>query len=253
MATADPYYFGVDLAQAEDYTTVALLDREAVVDDEGSPVRDGQQKPLHRYYCVGLERHERHLAYPELVERIGATVKLPAIQARGRPMVAVDASGVGRAAFDSILAAKLPATVTPITITAGMGVVPERWNKSGPMGYKVAKTGLVGALLVALETERLKFAPGLKLVPALEAELRDFRIRITAAANNTYGAKSGSHDDLVIAVALACWIAENGPRPSGPAAVAGRRADLVRSRVPPAGRWQPPGGIFGAGGGRYRF
>ena len=92
-----------------------------------------------------------------------------------------------------------------------MGVIPERWNQTGPMGYKVAKTHLVGALLVALETERLKFAPGLKLVPALEAELRDFRVKITAAANQTYGAKSGQHDDLVIAVALAVWVAENGP------------------------------------------
>lgn len=224
MATGEPFYFGVDLAQAEDYTTVALLDREPILDDEGRPARDGQQRPLHRYYCDGLERFERNLSYPALVERIGATVRLEAVQARGWPRVAVDSTGVGRACTDSILAAKLPAIVTPITITAGMGCVRERWNQTGPMGYKVSKTGLIGALLVALETERLKFAPGLRLVPALEAELRDFRVKITAAANQTYGAKPGQHDDLVIAVALACWLAENGPsRPVTPFVVGGQR------------------------------
>lgn len=237
MPTVEPYSFGIDLAQAEDYTTVALLDREPILDEAGAPVRDGQQRALYRYYCLGLERYERNLSYPALVERIGATVRLPAIQARGRPRVGVDSTGVGRAATDQLIAAKLPATLIPVTITAGMGVVPERWNQVGPMGYKVAKTHLIGALLVALETERLKFAPGLKLVPALEAELRDFRVKITAAANQTYGAKSGQHDDLVIAVALACWIGENAPPAPGASVVAGRRPTLTAGYggIPPGG------------------
>lgn len=245
MATVEPFYFGVDLAQAEDYTTVALLDREPILDDEGRPVRDGQQRALYRYYCDGLERYERNLSYPALVERIGATVRLEAVQARGRPKIAVDSTGVGRAATDELIAAKLPAAITPVTITAGMGVIPERWNKTGPMGYKVAKTHLIGALLVALETERLKFAPGLRLVPALEAELRDFRVKITAAANQTYGAKSGQHDDLVIAVALACWLAENGPRDPGASASAPRRP------TPPIGARTNWGGIPGQRGRRF--
>jgi hypothetical protein len=223
MAAAEPYHFGVDLAQAEDFTAVAMLDREPALDEDGRPARDGQGRPLSRYYCVGLERYERHLSYPALVDRIGATVRLPAVQARGHPMVAVDATGVGRAATDELLAARLPAILTPITITAGMGVIPERWNQAGPMGYKVAKTHLVGSLLAALETGRVKFAPGLKLVPALEAELREFRVNITRAANQTYGAASGCHDDLVIAVALATWLAENVQPVVIRAVVGGRR------------------------------
>lgn len=235
MPTVEPYYFGVDLAQAEDFTTVALLDREPIVDESGVAARDGQGRAIHRYYCDGLERHERNLSYPALVERIGATIRLPAVQARGRPRVGVDSTGVGRAATDSLVAAKLPATLVPITITAGMGVVPERWNVTGPMGYKVAKTHLIGALLVALETGRLKFAPGLKLVPALEAELRAFRVTITASANQTYGARSGQHDDLVIAVALGCWVAENAPPPPGPFVVGGCRPTLYGPTPPPGG------------------
>src|SRR3954454_208945 len=128
MATVEPFYFGVDLAQAEDFTAVAGLDREPILDDEGNPVRDGQRRALHRYYLVGLERYERNLSYPALVERVGDAVRLPAVQARGRPKVGVDSTGVGRSATDELIAVKLPADLVPITITSGMGVIPERWN-----------------------------------------------------------------------------------------------------------------------------
>jgi hypothetical protein len=133
-------------------------------------------------------------------------IRLPAVQSRGRPLVAIDSSGVGRAATDQLIAANLPATLVPVTLTAGLGMSREKWNRTGLTAWKVSKTHLIGTMLVALETGRLKFAPGLKLVPALEAELRDYRVSITRSANQTYGAKSGQHDDLVTAVALACWL-----------------------------------------------
>ena len=36
-------------------------------------------------------------------------------------------------------------------------------------------------------------------------ELQEFRVRLTAKGRDTYAARSGEHDDLVIAVALAVW------------------------------------------------
>ena len=36
-------------------------------------------------------------------------------------------------------------------------------------------------------------------------ELQAFRVRLTARSRNTYAAKAGKHDDLVMAVALAVW------------------------------------------------
>ena len=48
----------------------------------------------------------------------------------------------------------------------------------------------------------------------LRAELLNFRVKITAAANETFGAwREGEHDDLVLAVALACWAGEHVKRP----------------------------------------
>ena len=48
---------------------------------------------------------------------------------------------------------------------------------------------------------------------ALVAELNDFRVKITAAANETFAAADERrHDDLVLSVALACWYAVRQPR-----------------------------------------
>ena len=46
----------------------------------------------------------------------------------------------------------------------------------------------------------------------LMAELITFRSKITVAGNETFGAwRERDHDDLVLAVALALWLAENAP------------------------------------------
>lgn len=59
---------------------------------------------------------------------------------------------------------------------------------------------------------RLKIAAGLELASVLTAELENFRSKTSLAGHNSYGAgedwREGHHDDLVLAVALACWYGE---------------------------------------------
>jgi hypothetical protein len=44
----------------------------------------------------------------------------------------------------------------------------------------------------------------------LVEELLAFQVRVTAAANETFGAwREGRHDDLVLAVAVAAWAGEH--------------------------------------------
>ncbi len=59
----------------------------------------------------------------------------------------------------------------------------------------------------AFENGRLKIAQGLPLAGALRGELREFQVRFTAKGRDSYAARSGEHDDLVMAVALAVWFA----------------------------------------------
>jgi hypothetical protein len=60
-----------------------------------------------------------------------------------------------------------------------------------------------------LEERRSKVARELADTRTLVTELLNFRVQITPAANMIYGAwRAGQHDDLVLAVSLACWWAE---------------------------------------------
>ncbi len=46
-------------------------------------------------------------------------------------------------------------------------------------------------------------------MPTLERELTGFRAKITAALHDNYGHRDGEHDDLLLALACACWAGEH--------------------------------------------
>ena len=80
------------------------------------------------------------------------------------------------------------------------------------------KKELVASLQVLLQTRRLKVAKTLPEAATLVRELETFRVKVTEAANETFGAwREGQHDDLVLAVALAAWMGERC-LPEGPVA-----------------------------------
>jgi hypothetical protein len=90
-----------------------------------------------------------------------------------------------------------------ITITGGSEVTRNGGN------FKVPKRDLVTNLQVLFQAGRLRVAEGLPEARTLINELLNFRVKITANAHDTYEAwREGTHDDLVLAVALACWYGE---------------------------------------------
>jgi hypothetical protein len=61
-----------------------------------------------------------------------------------------------------------------------------------------------------LEGRRLLIPPTLRLAAVLAQELRAFRVKVTAAGNETFESwREPDHDDLVLAVALAVWWGES--------------------------------------------
>ena len=56
-----------------------------------------------------------------------------------------------------------------------------------------------------LRQGRLKIAAGLPLAATLARELADYQVRISQAGHDSYGAPSGQHDDLLLAVSLVAW------------------------------------------------
>jgi hypothetical protein len=115
----------------------------------------------------------------------------------------VDATGVGAPVVDMLKQARL--SPIAITITRGEAVTRESYA-----AYHVPKKDLVSTLQVLLQSGRLKIAQALPEAETLQAELLNFQMKITLQAHDVYGSwRQGSHDDLVLATAVAVWYAEH--------------------------------------------
>ena len=113
------------------------------------------------------------------------------------------------------------------------GLVPPR---AGDWAWRAS---LLAGLAASPFAAQLFFAPARPTIEAdaatLVRELQNFQVKLTAAANETFGVwREGQHDDLVLAVALACWWAERNP-PLGENAFGGGGESLLAN---------PPEGVF---------
>ena len=126
----------------------------------------------------------------------------------GKSELVVDATGVGRAVVDMFVypgAGEESLQPSRVTITGGDKVAHEgrEWH--------VPKRDLVGALLVAFQNRVLRVADGVRHRQEFIDQLMNFKYKISERGHDTYDAKDGYHDDLVIAVALAVWRAQHRP------------------------------------------
>lgn len=104
---------------------------------------------------------------------------------------------------DLLREADLGCDVIAVTITGGA----EAGRCRG--GWRVPKRDLMMGLRVMLENGELRIARGLPEWRRFVEEMTRMRAKVTDSARETFGAM-GSHDDLVLAVALACWGARRG-------------------------------------------
>ena len=209
------YYVGVDLGQANDYTAIVVV--EAEPEDNHLYVRHIERLPLGTYYPDQVERIKEIVMDKRLVREVpeasgdfhsatwGAGFRAVGTQSVARsaasvpPDVVVDATGVGRPVVDMMRREGL--RFYPVLITGG------DTEHTGGGFYRVPKRNLVSSVQVALQTGSLEIHPDLKLAETLRKELLAFRIKINlTTSHDSYEAwREGDHDDLVLAVALACW------------------------------------------------
>ena len=199
MATAAKtevtYHAGLDLGQAKDYSALAVMERTTALRP------DGDRAGASRYAVRHLERFPLGTAYTDVCGRVSSLFAAPPL-AGG--VLAIDHTGVGRPVVDMLRKSGVKGTLRPVTITAG-----HQASMDGRGGWLVPKKDLVGTMQVLLQQRRLQVAPELAEADTLVRELLGFEVKVTAAANETFGAwREGAHDDLVLAVAVAAWIAE---------------------------------------------
>ena len=211
---------GVDLGQQRDPTAICVVERGYVNAGplfnarywyKGRQIASAREPVRLEYHVRHLERPALGTSYVDVVERI-----LELLESLGdRELVlTVDTTGVGQPVKD-MLNARLNSwlekheereiTAAWITITGGDSV-----TKVEGGGLRVPKRDLASAPLVLMQNKQLKIAQEMPLAETLKKELLNFKVKINiAAGHDSYEAwREGDHDDLVLAVAMACWCGE---------------------------------------------
>jgi hypothetical protein len=180
------YTVGLDLGQSQDHTAMILLEQAG-----------------HKRHVSDILRWPLGTMYPQIVTDVLDFLTIDPLP--GSPLV-VDRTGVGRGVFDMFRLAYW--NTVGISITNGEHAIKDPDTKKV---WRVPKRDLVGVVNVGLQSDLLKFATALPLTKTLQDELKNFKVKITAAANDTYGAwREGQHDDLVLALAVALWYDKHG-------------------------------------------
>lgn len=186
------YYVGLDLGQRQDHSAIAVVERA------------GREMVLG---VRGVERVPLGTPYPKVVERVWEVVNGPDV--RGRCRLVVDGTGVGAPVVDMLRSARLGCELCEVTITSGARA--QKTFSGGHERWSVPKRDLIAGVQLLLEKRSLRIAKRMHEAGSLVRELMDVRATTKANGRVRIGADAcGDHDDLVIAVALACWRAGRG-------------------------------------------
>lgn len=192
------FFVGLDLGKKHDHTAIAVVERVDVARPYGEPELRGLE-------IRWLERVPLGTPYPVVVARVREIVRR--VSLLDSCVLVVDGTGVGTPVVDLLRAAGLGCELTPVTITGG-----ERSRQTGSE-WSVPKMELIAGMQVLLDQGMLRIAADLRETGALVEELLDMKMRESGRGRVSAGADgAGEHDDLAVAVSLACWRAKRGVR-----------------------------------------
>lgn len=185
------YFVGIDFGMAVDHTAVSVLAyTETKVDDD---IKVEKQIQELRRLPLGIE-------YTTIVALCGNLLsKLPQ-----NTLVLADATGVGRPIIEmlyrEIMRLGLKTRLISVIITGGI--------KASYDGNtcRLPKRELILSFVSALQKRELAISALLQHAPILIEEMRHFKMKTTAAGNETYESwRERDHDDLVFSAALVAW------------------------------------------------
>jgi hypothetical protein len=180
------YVLGLDLGKQADYAAATLL-------ETSSP----------RLRVRALKRWGLGTPYPAVVDDVKARLASPALTGASVTL-AIDGTGVGSAVYDMIRRAPVAARLVSVVITSGRKAQRDRRDQNV---WHVPKAHLVEAVRGTLAAGRLEVAATLPGAATLTRELQAFEVHLTKRGNETWGARRGAHDDVLLSLAIALWTA----------------------------------------------
>lgn len=107
--------------------------------------------------------------------------------------------------YDMLREARPPVLLYPVLTTAGHATTYDKDTRE----VHVPKSEQVSLAQVLIQGDLLNWSPKLAAATRLKDQLLRYKVKITKAKNETFGAEQGANDDLVSAVMTACYIAEH--------------------------------------------
>lgn len=204
---ATKYFIGLDLGKKQDPAAVAVVRGErADIDRTLMTLARMAPKPEALYTLVHVERVPLETPYHSIVRTVCALRHNPVFQqtlGEALPSVIEDAGGVGSVVSEMFKRAQ--AVPRDILTVPGAG-----YTRHPDGTHHVAKRRLVDILRVLAEARpvRLRLGERLADAPALRRELETFDETFRDTGHLTYSARVQEHDDMILALAYACWWAE---------------------------------------------
>lgn len=200
----DEWVVGADLGKSVDNTAIAVMHHtvtgtgEDIVDHR---LKVRRERTIRRFDLVHLQRLPLGMNYVAQAHAIGELMQREPLKS-ARAKLVIDQSGVGAGVVDLMEANGL--RPMRVQITAGS----EQTHEGNV--YRVAKTILISKLEASMHSKELHVAAALSEAESLRDELRDFQRHVTASGANTWSARAGKHDDIVLAVSYGIWWATSG-------------------------------------------
>lgn len=194
---------GVDIGSQIDNTAVTIIHEQIRPLDTWGPDMRQLLSPPERS-IVAAYRLRLGLDYSTIADHIVSLRDNPVLPEDSSWIL--DLSGVGRP-LASLLRERGFSDFVGVVITSGDNAREVSFDE-----WRCGKSYLIGGLSAAMSSGKLLAAEGLPDGVELRRQLEDYQIEITPSGHMTANAASGSHDDMVIATALAWFAAEHiGP------------------------------------------
>ncbi len=186
---------GLDLGCVNDPSALVILDK-GVEHTRGAA----------HYRCHLVQRFDLGTPYTEICQRVARLFRQPPLVGKHSLgcLLAVDGTGVGRPVVELLKQQDMEVDLRPVIITGG-----HQASMTEDRYWHIPKQDLVGVTRVVFQSGRLGMAKDLDGGALLKKELQIFQVKISKAANETYAAREGANDDIVLALAMALWFGEN--------------------------------------------
>jgi hypothetical protein len=184
------YWIGVDLGQANDFSSVVVIKDQQLPESDGSLIVLGQ-----RERTVVFADKFRGVSYVDVVDYL---IRLRnASPFGGKSQLVIDGTSIGRVVSDMLFEQSVDHTA--IQMTGG-----QDWRRSGRY-CNCSKTLMVENLAVLFASGDLKFAHDLPLRQEIEEDLASFTTQTTAAGKQiiTQSRNVSGHGDLGIGLIVA--------------------------------------------------